>query len=58
MFDRDPLFLFSVVSQDPTRTSRNHTGFKKLIQNFFFVNTHMPGIYKEVEKYFAHFAQN
>jgi hypothetical protein len=37
----------------PTRTSRNHTGFKKLIQNFFFVNIRMPVVYKEFEKYFA-----
>ena len=46
------------VGYHPTRTSRNHTGFKKLIQIYFFVNTQLPWVYKEVKKYFAHFAQN
>jgi len=36
----------------------NQTGFKKLNQNLFFVNACVSGFYKEVEKYFAHFAQN
>ena len=36
----------------------NQTRFKKLNLNYIFVSACIPVVYKEIEKYFAHFAQN
>ena len=52
------LQLSAQPGQDGLRLGKNHTDSKKLIQNIFFVNTRIPGVYKEIAKYFAHFAQN